>query len=366
VYIDEQGSKAFGMMGLMFLWHHALWLMLLPPALAGVYLALVHRKHQAVLRHASLGLIRAAVGGTQQIRPHIAPLILLLGLSALLLGVARPVFVTTSPSTQGTVILLMDVSLSMAATDVPPTRLAAARAAALAFVQAQPPDVKVGVIAFGGHADLVQPPTADRTQAMAALERLELQRYTAIGTGLVAALLTIFPTADLAHGVEIFGMGPDPRGTFVAASNQPLQPQATHKPVAPGSYLSAAVILVSDGVGTMGVPVVAAAKMAADLGIRVFTVGVGTLYGGVANTDGWPTIHAEFSEKNLKEIARITKAEYFEAQTAHKLATIYQSLGKRVVIERKEYEITALLVGLGLVLSLAAALLSLLWSSRIR
>ena len=116
----------------------------------------------------------------------------------------------------------------------------------------------------------------------------------------------------------------------------------------------------------MGVPAGAAAKMAADLGIRVFTVGVGTLYGGVANTEGWPTIHAEFSEKNLKDIARITHAEYFEARTADKLARIYEGLGKRVVLERKEYEITALLAGLGLVLSLAAALLSLLWSNRMR
>ncbi|MES2561977.1 MAG: VWA domain-containing protein, partial [Pseudomonadota bacterium] len=264
----------------MFLWHHALWLLLLLPALAGVYLVLAHRKRKGALRYAGFGLVRAAVGSTHRIRPHIAPLLLLLGLTALVLGIARPVFVITAPSTHGTVILLMDVSLSMAATDVPPTRLAAARAAALDFVRAQPRDVRVGVIAFGGHADLVQPPTSNRAEAIAALERLELQRYTAIGTGLVAALLTLFPTADLAHGVEIFGMGRDPRGDLVAASSQPLPSQAKHKPAAPGSYLSAAVILVSDGVGTMGVPVVAAAKMAADLGIRVFTVGVGTLYGG--------------------------------------------------------------------------------------
>jgi Ca-activated chloride channel homolog len=366
VYIDEPISQTAGMMGLMFLWHHALWLLLLLPALAGVYLVLLRRKHQAVLLQASVGLIRAAVGSTHQLRPHIAPLLLLLGLSALMLGIARPVLVTTSPSTQGTVILLMDVSLSMAATDVAPTRLAAARAAALEFVRAQPRDVRIGVIAFGGHADLVQPPTLNRAEVTAALERLELQRYTAIGTGLVAALLTLFPTADLAYGVEIFGMGRDPRANLMTASNQPLPSQAKPQPATPGSYLSAAVVLVSDGVGTMGVPAVAAAKMAADLGVRVFTVGVGTLYGGVANTEGWPTIHAEFSEKILKEIAHVTRAQYFEAHTGARLAKIYQSLGRRVVLERKEYEITAIVVALGLVLSLAAAMLSLLWSNRMR
>ena len=345
-------------MAMMFLWHHALWLTLALPALAGAYVVLLRRKNQAVLRYAGFDLVREAVGATRRFRPHIAPLLLLLGLTALVLGVARPVLVITSPSKQGTVVLLMDVSLSMAATDVPPTRLAAARAAAMTFVKAQPRDVRIGIVAFGGHADLVQPPTSNRADVMEALDRLELQRFTAIGTGLIAALLTIVPTADIGEGHDIFGAGRAPRGAF------DVPPDKTHKPVPPGSYLSAAVILVSDGVGTMGIPPVTAARLAADHGIRVFTVGVGTLYGGVANTEGWPPIHAEFNEKILKEIADITRAEYFEARTADKLTKIYESLVRRVILERREREITALFAAIGVVLSLASAVLSLLWSSR--
>jgi Ca-activated chloride channel family protein len=345
-------------MAMMFLWHHALWLMLALPALAGAYVVLLRRKNQAALRYAGFDLVREAVGTTQRYRPHIAPLLLLLGLAALLLAVARPVLVITSPSDRGTVVLLMDVSLSMAATDVPPTRLAAARAAAMTFVKAQPPDVHIGIVAFGGHADLVQPPTSNRADVMAALDRLELQRFTAIGTGLIAALLTIVPSADIGEGHDIFGTGRAPRRTYdVPAHSAP-------KPVRPGSYLSAAVILVSDGVGTMGVPPVTAARMAADLGIRVFTVGVGTLYGGVANTEGWPPIHAEFNEKILKEIADVTRGEYFEARTADKLTKIYEGLGRRVVVERRDREITVLFAAIGVLLALASAVLSLLWSNR--
>lgn len=350
---------------MMFLWHHALWLTLALPALVGAYLVLLRRKNQATLRYAGFDLVREAVGTTQRWRPHIAPLLLLLGLTALLLGVARPVLVITSPSEQGTVVLLMDVSLSMAATDVPPTRLAAARDAAMAFVKAQPRDVRIGIVAFGGHADLVQPPTSNRADVMAALDRLELQRFTAIGTGLIAALLTIVPTADIGEGYDIFGAGRAPRGAYDVPSDKKYKAEMKpHKPVAPGSYLSAAVILVSDGVGTMGVPPVTAARMAADLGIRVFTVGVGTLYGGVANTEGWPPIHAEFNEKILKEIADITRGEYFEARTADKVTKIYEKLGRRVIFERRELEITVLFTAIGIVLSLASAALSLLWFGR--
>jgi Ca-activated chloride channel family protein len=266
--------------------------------------------------------------------------------------------VFTSTSEQGTVVLLIDVSLSMAASDVPPTRLAAARAAAIEFVKAQPRDVRIGIVAFGGYADVVQTPTADRRDVMAALDRLELQRFTAIGNGLIGAILTLVPTADIGEEYDIFGTGRSP-----AVSGTRLE-KTQRKRAAPGSYLSAAIILVSDGKGTMGVPPAKAAKMAADLGIRVYTIGVGTLYGGVANIEGWPPIHADFDEDLLQEIATITHGEYFLARTADKVAKIYETLGRRVILEKHEFEVTALFTALGVVLSLASAGLSLLWSNR--
>lgn len=349
----------------MFLWHHALWLLLALPVLAGVYLMLLRRKNNEALRYAGFGVVREAMGSKARFRAHIPALLLLLGFGALILAVARPVIVLTSPSEQGTVVLLMDVSLSMAASDVPPTRLAAARAAAMAFVKAQPRDVRIGVVAFGAHADLVQPPTSKRGDVMAALDRLELQRFTAIGTGLIGALLTLVPTADIGQEYDIFGAGRAPGRAYDLLLNPgPQAERKPRKPVAPGSYLSAAIILVSDGRSTMGIPAAKAARMAADLGIRVFTVGVGTLYGGVANVDGWPTIHAEFDEETLKAIADITRGEYFLARTADKVAKIYETLGRRIVLERKEHEITAAFTAIGVVLSLAAAGLSLLGSHR--
>ena len=341
-----------------FQWHYALWLLLALPALAGTYLVLLTRAHKAP-RYAGFNPAPAVPGSTNRFRPHIPALLMFAGVGALLLSIARPLIVVTSPSDQGTVVLLIDVSLSMAASDVPPTRLEAARAAAITFVKAQPRDVRVGIVAFGGHADVVQSPTLNRTDALAALDRLELQRFTAIGSGLMGALVTLVPTADIGDGYDVFGPGRPPAGSHEAPLPGSRASKRADRTVQPGSYLSAAIILVSDGRGTMGIAPAKAAKMAADLGVRVYTVGVGTLYGGVANVEGWPTIHAEFDEEILKNIADITGGEYFLARNADKLKRIYDTLGRRVIFETKQHEVTALFAALGVALSLAAALLSL-------
>ena len=347
---------------MMFRWHYALWLLLAVPAAVAAYLVLLQRRNQHALRYA--GLVRDAPGS--RFARWTPAALLVAGLSALLLSVARPVVTFTKPSEHGTVILLMDVSLSMAASDVAPTRLEAARAAAKAFVNAQPRDVRIGIVAFGGHADVVQPPTGNRRDVIAALDRLELQRFTGIGNGLIGALLTLMPTAYLQHGYDIFGMGQVPAGYEPAyAQGQPLVSRP-RKPSPPGSHLSAAIVLVSDGCGTMGVPAATAAKIVADFGVRVFTVGVGTLYGGTATIEGWPPIHAEFSEEALQEIARITRGEYYLSRTAEKLTRIYEKLGRQVVVERTELEITALVTALGMVLALASAGLSVAGSVRAR
>ena len=337
----------------MFLWHYALVLLLALPVLAGAYVVLLRRKNKAALRYASLGLIREAIGPAAALKTHLAALLLFAGLAALILAVARPVVLTTAAHGEGVIILLMDVSLSMAASDVKPTRLDAARAAAKTFVHAQARDVKIGVVAFGAYADLVQPPTFRREDVLAALDRLELQRFTAIGNGLIAALQIIVPTADIPQGYDLFGMG-----------QAPAKPAKAHDPVQPGSYVPAAIVLVSDGRGTMGVPALQAAKLIAKYGIRVYTVGVGTLYGGGVTVEGWPTIHAEFEEETLKEIASITRGTYYLARDAEKVSTIYQRLGRRIVLTKSGTEVSALFVAVGMILSLAAAAISLLRSYR--
>lgn len=338
-----------------FLWPHALWLFAALAALPGAYVVLLRRRSMAAERYANARLLREALAHLHWNRPHAAPLLFLAGLIVLLLSIARPALVLTSPSERGTVILLIDVSLSMAATDVPPTRLDAAKAAAKAFVEAQPRDVRVGIVAFGGHADLVQPPTVERAHLTAAIDELELQRFTAIGAGIIGALLTLHPDLAVPHESDIFGMGRAP---------DRYPNMRRHKPVPPGSDLATAIVLVSDGRSTMGLPAVQAARIAADYGIRIFTIGVGTLYGGVANIDGWAPIHAEFEEDTLKKVADITRGEYFYASKADKVKNVYEKLARRVVFERQEIEITAVFGAIGMLLMLASAALSLVWFNR--
>ena len=347
-----------------FLWPDALWLMIALPALVGAYLALCRRRNAEFLRYPALSLVRAAVDASHWMRRHLPPLLFLLGLAALLLAVARPAAVTTVRSEQGTVILLMDVSLSMAATDVAPTRLAAARAAAANFVNAQPRNVRIGIVAFGGHAHVVQLPTLNRRNVLAALDRLELQHYTGIGTGLIAAVLTLHPTAGMDDGNDIFNHGWEPMKPegFWIGPHHPIE--KSRRRITTPADLSTAIILVSDGYGTMGVSPVKAAEIAAARGIRVYTVGVGTAYGGTANVEGWPPIHAEFREETLKEIARITRAEYFRARNAAKLNRIYDQLTRQAVLEKRETEITPLLSTIGMMLLITATVLSLLWWHR--
>jgi len=348
---------------MIFRWQYALWLLLVLPLLPGAYILSLRRKHDA-LRRAGVALETETTTPAARLRAHAPALIFTAGLAALLLSIARPVVVITSPAREGTVVLLIDVSLSMAATDVLPNRLETARAAAVEFVKAQPEGIRIGVVAFGGHADVVQLPTTNRGDVLKALESLELQRFTAIGNGLMGALLTLVPTIDIGGEYDIFGAGRTPiEGDGSSLRPIPTKTGALLKPVAPGSRLSTAVILISDGRGTMGVPPQKAAKLAADLGIRVYTIGVGTLYGGVANVEGWPPIHADFDEDILKEIADVTAGEYFLARTGEKVRKIYEKLVPRVVFEKKEMEITAVVTAIGVLLTLASAGLSLAWST---
>jgi Ca-activated chloride channel family protein len=336
-----------------FLWHHALWLLLALPVLAGGYVAWVRRRMKSGTRFAAFGTVCEALTPARRLRPHLPPLVFFLGVAALLAAVARPVFFTRGAAGEATVVLLMDASLSMAASDVPPTRLDAAREAAKRFVQAQPRDVRIAVVAFGGYARVLQPPTTSRDMVKAALGRLELQRYTALGNGLLGALLTIVPGAEIPQGYDIFGLG------------EPLQYGRGAKRVRPGSGapLAGAIVLVSDGRGTMGVPAEQAAKLIARFGIRVYTVGVGTLYGGVASVEGWPAVHADFDDDMLKEIADITGGDYFLARNAKKLEAIYETLGRRAIFETGTHELTVGLAIVGAMLTLGAAALSLVWTS---
>jgi Ca-activated chloride channel family protein len=347
-----------------FLWPDALWLLVALPALVIAYVESCWRRQRAYVRYATLRLVHEALASPQRLRRHAPPLVFFFGLAAALLAVAHPAAVTTAQPERGTVILAIDVSPSMAVTDVAPTRLAAAQAAMANFVRAQPGNVRIGIVAFGGNAQVVQSPTADRSEVLAALERLALQPYTGIGTALIAAVLAVHPGAGVDNRNDIFLNGWEaaiPRGAFLAAFH-PVE--RSQKRITTPIDFSTAIVLVSDGVGTIGVSPVKAAEIAAQHGIRVYTVGVGTPYGGSGNVAGWGTIHAEFQEEVLKEIARVTRGEYFHARNAGKLERIYDQLTREAVLERRTTEITVPLVLIAVALLLAASVLSLLWWHR--
>ena len=341
-----------------------LWLLLAVPALVGAYILLLRRSKHA-LRYASLSLIKDAMDRRMQFRRHLPPLLVLAALVALIVAIARPSASITLPFESRTIVLAMDVSLSMRATDVEPNRMAAAQAAAKTFVQELPADIRTGIITFAGTASVVQPPTRNREDLLAAIDRFEMQRHTAIGSGIILSLATIFPDRGIDLESAIFGSAFARANTRAAPIDRaPKAQKEEFKPVPPGSYPSAAIVLLTDGRRTTGPDPLDAARMAADHGVRVFTVGFGTAAGGTVDSYGM-SIYMRFDEETLKAIAETTRAEYFHAASAADLKKVYAGLNSRFALEKSETEITALLSIAAAIMVIAAAILSLLWFNRL-
>ncbi|HEU4441443.1 MAG TPA: VWA domain-containing protein [Burkholderiales bacterium] len=318
-----------------------LWLLVGMPAIVLLYVFVLKKRKQAALRYASLEIVKAAVGKGLWWRRHLPPAILFAALAAMLAAVARPSAVVTLPTHHETVILAIDVSGSMRANDVEPSRLEAAQAAARTFIAQQPRSTRIGVVAFAGSAALVQAPTSNRHDLRAAIEQLQLQHATAVGSGILVSLKALFPQ-------EEFDVRKKPQG----------------KPAAPGSYTAGAIILLTDGQTTAGPDPVDAARLAAERGVRVFTVGVGTDNGQILTGEGW-SMRVRLDEDALKIIADLTRAEYFYAGTAMDLKRIYESLRSRMVMEKKETEITSVFSAIAAAAVLLSATLSLLWFNRV-
>jgi Ca-activated chloride channel family protein len=253
------------------------------------------------------------------------------------------------------------VSGSMRAKDVQPNRLAAAQAAAKTLVQEQPRSTRIGVVSFAATASVVQYPTDNREDILAAIDRFQMQRGTAIGSGIIVSLATIFPDAGIDVSALVYGKEA-PRATPIGEARK--ADKKDFKPVAPGSYTSAAIILLTDGQRTTGPDSLEAARMAADRGVRIYTVGVGTKNGEVIGFEGW-SMRVRLDEDTLQQVATVTRGEYFYAGTASDLKKIYQSLNTRISLEKKETEITALFAAAAAALAVLSALLSMLWFNRI-
>jgi Ca-activated chloride channel homolog len=341
---------------LSFIWPEMLWALLALPLLVLLYVWLLRRRKKLSLRYANLALVKEAMGKRAGWRRHVPPLLLLLAVTALLLAAARPHAVITLPSQQETIVLAMDVSGSMRATDVQPNRLTAAQEAAKAFVADLPRSVRIAVVSFAGTAAVVQAPTLSREDVVAAIDRFQLQRGTAIGSGIVLSLATLFPEAGIDLS-QITGARPMPPGP-----NDKPKPEFT--PVAPGSFSSAAIILLTDGQRTTGPDPLEAARMSADRGVRIYTVGVGTKDGETIGFEGW-SMRVRLDEPTLKSIAGETQGDYFYAGTAADLKKVYQGLSSRLVVEKKETEISALFAAGAALLVVLAAGLSVWWFGRV-
>jgi Ca-activated chloride channel family protein len=344
-----------------FLWPHFLWLLALLPLLVLLYLWLLQRKKQLALRYASLSIVREAMGRGPGWRRHVPPVLFLLALTAMLVAASRPFAVVRLPSQNETIMLAMDVSGSMRATDVEPTRLVAAQNAAKAFLAELPRHVKVGIVAFAGTASVVQPATLSREDLVAAIDKFQMQRGTAIGNGIVVSLGELLPDA----GIDLAGMtyGRE-RAQGTSLDARPKAPKKEFVPVAPGSFNSGAIILLTDGQRTTGVDSLEAAKQAADHGVRVFTVGIGTVTGETIGFEGW-SMRVKLDEETLKAIANKTQAEYFYAGNAADLKKVYTALSSRLTMEKKETEVSGLFALGAALLALLSAGLSLLWFNRI-
>ena len=339
-----------------FLWPEMLWLYLALPLLVAMYFYALSRKKKLALRYASLTLVKEAMGAGQKFRRHIPPLLFLLALAVMIGAIARPQAVVTLPSQHETVILAMDVSGSMRATDVEPNRLVAAQNAAKAFIGEQPENVRIGIVAFAGTATVAQAPTRNRDDLVAAIDRFQLQRATAIGSAIIVSLATIFP--DAGYDVATFMYGAE------AEKKSGPKPQPAVKPVPPGSYNNAVVILLTDGQRTTGPDTVAAARLAADRGVRIYTVGVGTPDGKIVGFEGW-SMHVRLDEETLKTVADVTRGEYFYAGNAPDLKKVYETLRTKLVLETKKTEVTALFSAAAALFATLAGMLSMLWFNRI-
>ena len=342
-----------------FLWPQYLWVMLALPLLVLAYWWLLRRKKKAALRYASLALVRQAMDSGQGWRRHVPPALFLLAMAALLLAASRPVAVIALPANAQTIILAMDVSGSMRATDVQPNRITAAQEAAKHFLEELPRDVKVGIVAFAGAAQVAQLPTVNRDDLVTAIDRFQLQRGTATGNAIVMSLATLFPDA----GIELQQMGGGGYSSGRSLNELP-KPKKEFTPVPPGSYTSASIIMLTDGQRTTGVDPMEASKMAADRGVRVYTVGIGTVDGETIGFEGW-SMRVRLDEATLKQIANLSQAEYFYAGNATDLKKVYESLSSRLTLEKKETEISSLLALLGACLAIVSAGLSVLWFNRI-
>lgn len=325
-----------------FIWPAMLASLFALPLLVVAYLALQRRRKRLAASYASFSDEQTPSSRPGRLR-HIPPLLFLVGLTLLMLALARPQMTVSLPRIEGTVILVFDVSGSMAATDLQPNRMTAAKTAAVEFVQRQPPGVLIGVVAFSESGLSVLAPTNDPDAVLSAINRLKPEQGTSLGYGILAALDNIFPqTPDIPSE---------------AAMPAPA-------PVTAGSYGPALMVLLTDGENNAPPDPFDAAFAAAQRGVRIYSIGIGSPAGANLEVDGF-IVHTQLDEVTLEQISGLTGGAYFNASSSEDFSKIYDQISPELVIEPEQMEITAILTGLSLAILLIGGWLSLIWFGRL-
>lgn len=328
-----------------FIWSSLLGLLLLVPLLVLIYVFMLRRR-QKIVSGSGFGLVRTS--NATDVHRHYPALIFLLGLTILLFSLSRPQATVSLPRYEGTVILVFDVSGSMAADDIAPTRMEAAKAIAADFVEGQPAAVRIGVVAFSDGGLSVQTPDVNREVTLTTIERLVPRRGTSLGNGVLVALNTIAIDAGDPPLIDTSSLS--------TTEEIPETPQ--------GWYPSAVIVLFSDGENNDPPDPFAVTDLAVDLGVRIYTIGVGSPEGATIKVEGM-NIHTQLNELMLSEIANISGGQYYFAGDENELRGIYNDLEPTLSIKPEALELTSLLAGLGLLIFFAGGALSLLWFGRV-
>ena len=314
------------------------------PLLVLLYVRMQRRRQMFSAAYGSFGPAQEAGR-----RRHVPPALFLISFAILTTALARPQAAVSLPHIEGTVILAFDVSGSMAADDLAPTRMEAAKAAARGFVDRQPSSVVIGVVAFSDNGFSVQTPTNDPDVVYAAINRLTPERGTSLAHGILASLKSIDANTEQS-----------PR----LLSNLPPAPTPVPTPVPKGTYTSVAIILISDGENTVSPDPLAAAQAAADRGVRIYTVGIGSAAGTTLRVNGF-TVFTQLDEAMLKQISQLTGGEYYSAENEQDLRAIYDQLSRQLVIRPENMEVTSILAGAGIIVLLIGSALSFVWFGRL-
>jgi Ca-activated chloride channel homolog len=331
------------------------------PVLIGVYIWALRRRKRFAVRYSSLALVREALPHQSRLRRYLPFGLFLLALVGLIGALVRPVSTVSVPADQATIILAIDVSLSMRSQDVQPTRLEAAQAAALNFIERQNGRAQIGIVAFSGFAELIQSPTGDQNALQNAVESLTLERRTAIGSGILKSIDAISSVdPNVAPSVE-----------DVTSSSEP-------KPPVKGAYAPDIIVLLTDGVSNTGPLPLDAAQEAMDRGVRVYTIGFGTENGTIPFGDANPFgggnnlfgnggqqfggfLRTGIDTDTLKKVASMTGGEYYSATSADELNKVFQNLPTNLIMKNETIELSVIFIAAGAILALAAIVLSMLW-----